>query len=171
MQEVPFTIRKNPRTEGTQEDIEAQFMFVAGIRDKLTETHEAIFRIRSIRTGVDTVVAKAGKSDSTKDLEETGKDINRRVTEIEEALYQTKSKSSQDPLNFPIHLNNKLANVSSTVRGDYRPTDGAVAVAKELTTKIDAQLDKLRDLEGNELKAFNDLASKLKIGHVVPKSK
>ncbi len=171
-QERPFTIRKDPRTEGTQTDIEAQFAFVSKIRDKLTETHEAILRIRSIRGQINAVVKSVDKDESTKPLRTMGKDINSTVTEIEEALYQTKSKSSQDPLNFPIRLNNKLGVVAGTAaRGDYRPTDGAMAVAKEITAKIDTQLNMLRDLEGNELKAFNDLASKLKIDHVVPRSK
>jgi hypothetical protein len=93
-----------------------------------------------------------------------------RTTEIEETLYQTRSRSSQDPLNFPIRLNNKLAAVAGVAnQGDYRPTDQAVAVASELTAKIDAQLARLRDLEGNELKVFNNFATRLGVEHVVPR--
>ena len=169
---TPFTIRKDPRTEATQEDIEAQFAFISQVRDKLTETHEAILRTRDIRIQVDAVLAKATESDETKPLLNMGDDLKRRTTEIEESLYQTKSKSAQDPLNFPIKLNNKLAAVSGNVnRGDYRPTDQAVAVADAITEKINLQLANLHDLEGNELKAFNDLATRLQIQHVLPKKK
>ena len=170
--ETTFWIRKDPRTEASIEDIQAQFTFLSNVRDKLTETHEGILRIRNIRSQVKGTMEKVDKASNTKDLLTLGEDLQGQVTEIEEALYQTKSKSRQDPLNFPIKLNNKLGVVSNAVtRGDYRPTDQVIAVAAELTTAINQQLHRLRDLEANELKTFNELAIKLKIHHVRPKTR
>ena len=118
------------------------------------------------------MIEKAGEREEAVDLASMGKGLCKQVTAIEEALYQTKSKSPQDPLNFPIKLNNKLGVVAGTVsRGDYPPTDGARRVADELTAAIDAELHKLSDLEGNELKAFNALATKIGLNHVVPRVK
>ena len=172
--ETTFVIRKDPRTGASTEDLQAQFEFIAIIRDKLTETHDAILRIRDIRTQVSATLKKASQSESDADkapFKTMGKDLKKRVTAIEEALYQTKSKSPQDPLNFPIRLNNKLGVVAGTAsRGDYQPTDQAREVAKVLTAAIDGELGKLRDLEANELKTFNDLATKLKVRHVAPKA-
>jgi photosystem II stability/assembly factor-like uncharacterized protein len=165
-----FLIRKDPRTEASIQDIQSQFTFLTDIRDKLTETHKGILRIRDIRSQVEATLQKVEKADNTEALLSLGKDLKVTVTDIEEHLYQTKSKSRQDPLNFPIKLNNKLGHVSSTVaRGDYRPTEQAVAVASKLTTAINTHLHRLRDLEANELKTFNDLASKMKVRHVQPK--
>ncbi|MEE2885799.1 MAG: glycosyl hydrolase, partial [Planctomycetota bacterium] len=145
--EASFSIRKDPRTEASLEDIQVQFNFLSAVRDKLTETHEGIVRIRDIRSQVEGTLKKVDKATETKELLTLGKDLQGQVTEIEEALYQTKSKSRQDPLNFPIKLNNKLGVVSGAVaRGDYRPTDQAAAVAAELTKSIDKQLHRLRDL-------------------------
>ena len=46
---------------------------------------------------------------------------------MEEALYQTKNQSNQDPLNFPIRLNNKLASLAGVVdSADAAPTDAVL---------------------------------------------
>jgi len=77
---------------------------------------------------------------------------------IEEALYQTKNQSRQDPLNFPIRLNNKLAALGSTVSvGDYRPTDQSLDVKTELITQINEQLNALDNLLSTELPVLNDV--------------
>ena len=79
------------------------------IRDKLTGTHDAITRIRSVRdqvTGAADRAKAGGKEGRIKDAAEA---LKKKMTAVEEALYQTKNQSNQDPLNYPIRLNNKLA--------------------------------------------------------------
>ena len=82
------------------------------------------------------------------------------MTKVEEALYQTKNRSSQDPLNFPIRLNDKLNALARSAGGfgDYRPTNQAVQVKEELTRAIDAELAKLSGIFATDLPAFNELA-------------
>ena len=81
-----------------------------------------------------------------------------KLTDVEEALYQTKSRSSQDPLNFPIRLNNKLAALASTVASaDAAPTEPSYAVHRDLSARIDAELAKLDRVMAEDLPAFNRL--------------
>ena len=95
--------------------------------------------------------------ENVKDLVEKAKKLKEQFSEIEKALYQTKNRSGQDPLNFPIRLNNKLAHLNSLVgRGDFAPTDQDVAVKNELTQKINEQLEKFNELVDKEIKLFND---------------
>ena len=90
---------------------------------------------------------------------DAGKALSEQITGIEEVLYQTKSKSRQDPLNFPIRLNDKLAGVLGVVgRGDFPPTRQAMDVANELTGKINVQLEALRQVWAKDLPEFNKLA-------------
>ena len=93
--------------------------------------------------------------------------IQAEMTEIEETLYQTKNRSGQDPLNFPIRLNNKLAHLNSIAgNGDYKPTDQAEEVRAELTEQIDVQLARFKRLEQEEIsKLLNieELRTKLDI--------
>jgi hypothetical protein len=80
------------------------------------------------------------------------------LTAVEEALYQTKNRASQDPLNFPIRLNNKLASLAATVaRADAAPTAQAYAVYDELAARVDAELATLDRVLAQDVPAFNRL--------------
>jgi photosystem II stability/assembly factor-like uncharacterized protein len=155
-QEESFKVLADPRYESTQVDLEEQFDFLVGVRDKLTETHQTIKLIRFYRAEMDSMAKKP------KNL----KLILAEMDEIEKTLYQTQNKSGQDPLNFPIRLNNKLAHLSSVVgNGDYRPTDQSEEVKVELVTKIDAQLTRFKKLEQTQIsKILNieEMRTKLK---------
>jgi hypothetical protein len=75
---------------------------------------------------------------------------------IEETLYQTKSKSGQDPLNFPIRLTHKLAHLNSLTRiGNYAPTQQAINFKNKITKEIDTELVKLNALFTNGVKELN----------------
>ncbi len=164
----PFEIRKDPRSTSTQEDLEAQYRFQMEIRDKLTETHDAIRRIRDIRAQLDDMKKHLRKDESQKAVVDAAKELDKKMTEVEEALYQTKNRSPQDPLNFPVRLNDKLNGVASSASlGDYRPSAQAVAVKNDLTAAIDAQLAKLRQIWETDLARFNDLAKEKSVPAVI----
>ena len=149
--ETVFELRKDPRSSSSDADLQAQFAFLLEIRDKLTETHRAIKDIRAIRSQISRVTQglEGPISDAATDLSE-------QLTRIEESLYQTRNQSRQDPLNYPIRLNNKLAALASNVSiGDFRPTEQATAVRDDLVVRIDQELAALQALMDNELPALN----------------
>ncbi|NIR51609.1 glycosyl hydrolase [candidate division KSB1 bacterium] len=156
--DVAFEILKDPRSRSTRADLHAQFDFLIAIRDKLTETHRGIKQIRQMRSQIKDVISKLAEQEGAERIKESGEELIKKITQIEETLYQTKNESRQDPLNFPIRLNNKLAALARTAAmGDYRPTEQALAVKKELTARIDAELTKLRTVLETDLPAFNEL--------------
>ena len=155
---VTFKVMKDPRSAATQESLQEQFEFLVQIRDKLTETHLAVRDIRDIKKQLADLRKRVKGRDDAVETLENAKNIEQQLTTIEEALYQTKSKSRQDPLNFPIRLNNRLsALVGVVATGDNRPTDQARGVYQMLTTAIDAELGKLRMVISNDLANFNEL--------------
>jgi len=99
-----------------------------------------------------------------------GMDLDMNLTAIEEALHQTKNQSSQDPLNFPIRLNNKLAALGGVVASaESAPTAQSYAVYDEVVAGIDAQLQKLAQLMRSDVPAFNQLVRDQNIPAVVVK--
>lgn len=156
-QEETFKVLADPRYESTQAELAEQYDFLLSVRDKLTETHQTIKLIRGYRSELDSLKRKPRNL----------KTIQTEMQEIEETLYQTKNRSGQDPLNFPIRLNNKLAHLNSVVgNGDYKPTDGAVEVRQELTEKIDVQLARFRKLEREQISRIlnvDEMRTKLEI--------
>ena len=154
--ESDFEILKDPRSESSIEGLQSQFDFLISVRDKVSEIHTGIKDIRDVKKQIKGLTDKIADEEEYKDLVEQGKLINKELTEIEETLYQTKNRSGQDPLNFPIRLNNKLAHLSGVAgRGDYPPTDQTIAVRDELVTQIDEQLDKLQSIMETKVPEFN----------------
>ncbi|WP_373523562.1 WD40/YVTN/BNR-like repeat-containing protein [Aquiflexum sp.] len=145
-QDQSFKVLPDLRYPSTQEDLNAQYDFLLKVRDKLTETHETIILIRKYRAELDTIVQKNPRQKRRIDP------IIKTISDIEKELYQTQNKSGQDPLNYPIRLNNKLAHLNSIVgTGEFKPTDGAEEVRVEITRQIDIQLSKFREIEKSQI--------------------
>jgi photosystem II stability/assembly factor-like uncharacterized protein len=163
-----LTIVKDPRSSSTQADLDAQHQFLLGIRDKLDVTHDALRRIRALRAQI----ADLGKrlraaaappppaADPYAAVRQAARELDRKLEDVEEALYQTRNHSVEDALNHPIRLDDKLNGVAVEAGlGDYRPTAQAIAVRNQLVAAIDAQLARLDDLLGHDLPSFNRLAA------------
>ncbi len=164
----PFEIRKDPRSSATQADLDAQFQFLQEIHAKLTETHDAIRRIRDVRAQLQEIEKRLAKDEAQKPVVAAAKDVDKKMTEVEEALYQTKNRSEEDPLNFPIKLDDKLNSVADSASlGDNRPTAQAVAVKNQVTASIDAQLAKLRTIWDTDLARLNGLAKEKSVSAVI----
>ena len=140
-EEQSFNILKDPRSNSTDEDLKEQFDFLLSVRDKVSDIHQTIIDIRSSRTQL--IDLKSKISGKYPDMENSISDVISRITLIEEKLYQTKNRSGQDPLNFPIRLNNKLAHLTSVASvGNFKPTDQMYNVRDELIGLIDKELKK-----------------------------
>ncbi|HYR29195.1 MAG TPA: glycosyl hydrolase, partial [Thermoanaerobaculia bacterium] len=155
-QTVTAQLKQDPRTSASQADLQSQFDFLLAANRKLTEIHEQIERIREVRKQLGDVRKRAGKDQ--KAIVDAAKALDKKMTEVEEALYQTKNRSPQDPLNFPIRLNDKLASVADSAgAGDFAPTAQQRAVYAGLVQQIDAELAKLKAVWATDLPAFNAL--------------
>jgi photosystem II stability/assembly factor-like uncharacterized protein len=130
-----FEIRLDPRLKGvTLADVTEQFRLATQIRNATDNANRAVIRIRAVRN-------RLSKSPN---LNSGDKRLLAQLSHIEEELYQVKNQSGQDPLNYPIRLNNRLAALERSVEtGDARPTAAAYTVFRELSTQLDQLLDEL----------------------------
>ena len=153
-EEQSFNILKDPRSNSTEGDLEEQFNFLLSIRDKVSDIHQTIIDIRLIRSQLNDLKSKI--SDKYPEVQNTINDIISRITLVEEKLYQTKNRSGQDPLNFPIRLNNKLAHLTSVASvGNFKPTDQMYNVRDELIGLIDVELKMWNNIKENDLVKLN----------------
>lgn len=154
--DVPFVIRADPNYSLTEADYDAQVGFLLEVREKYNAVQKAVQQVRSIRGQLQ---ALNKRLDSTAAPVHTFSDsIIRQLTAVEEALYQTKSKSGEDMLNFPIRINDKLSGVYGiAASGNAAPSRQAREVFAELSAKADIQLNKLKAIIGDQLAALNKL--------------
>lgn len=151
-----FKIMNNPSSEVTEPEMKAQFDFINDINTKMTEIHKALKNVKKVRSQVSLLKKSITDKKKHKDLIDFADKLVKDMTKIEETLYQTKSKSGQDPLNYPIRLNNKLAHLNSLTRiGNYAPTQQAIDFKNEITKEIDVELAKLNALFTNGVKELN----------------
>ena len=152
----PFTIVADPRAESSLADMKQQFEFVKDVNKTMDEAHKSIKKIRKINDQLSAFEGQYKGDDNVKDLLEKAEELKEKFSDIEKALYQTQNRSGQDPLNFPIRLTNKLGHLNALVSmGDFPPTEQDIAVKKELTEKINAQLSAFDKLVDDEIKSFN----------------
>ncbi|GGK48984.1 MULTISPECIES: WD40/YVTN/BNR-like repeat-containing protein [Flavobacteriaceae] len=154
--EQSFNLLIDPRSTATKEDLVAQFNFIIEIQEKLTEIHKTLKNITKIKTQINQLKSSISDKKKNKEIIELADKIVKGLTKHENELYQTKSKSNQDPLNFPIKLNNKLAHLNSLSSiGDFKPTDQSVEFKNEITKLIDDELVKVYAIFNKDIKQLN----------------
>jgi photosystem II stability/assembly factor-like uncharacterized protein len=152
----PFTILADPRSETSLEGMKRQFEFIENVNTTMDQAHKAIKKIRKVNAKLTAFETQYMGDEQVKDLLDKAKTLKEQFSEIEKALYQTKNRSNQDPLNFPIKLTNKLGHLNALVgMGDFPPTEQDMAVKDELTGAINDQLTIFNNLIDVEIEAFN----------------
>jgi photosystem II stability/assembly factor-like uncharacterized protein len=150
-----FDIHRDPRLTGiTQADLEEQFDFLIKVRDKVSEANNAVILIRKIKKQ-----AEARLNGTTvAELKSSGTALIDALSSVEAEIYQVKNQSRQDPLNFPIKLNDKIASLTRHAgMGDSRPTDGAYEIFEDLSQELQVELVRLEGLIKDDLAKFNAL--------------
>lgn len=162
-----FDIRRNAAVPGvTDADLQAQFTLARQISDRVSDANRAVIRIRDLKQQITDRIDKV--SDAS--VKAAGKALIEKFTDVEGEIYQHRLRSNQDPLNYPIRLNNKLAALQGIVEaGDYKPTDQSFEVFKDLSAQLDKQLQRLDGVIKDDLATFNQQLAKKRVEPVVVK--
>lgn len=148
-----FKIVKDPRVTNTQEDYEKQLAFLLKVRDEVSKANQAIIDIRKIKKELDYIGLKIT---DTKEITSRIDTFKKELSVIENRIHMTKNQSRQDPLNFGIRINNRLAFLlADSQRGDYPPTDQAKAFFKAIKGELAEELSKLKELKTNTIDEIN----------------
>ncbi len=156
-----FAIVRNEAVKTiTDADLMEQFKLAKQINDKVDAANDAVLRIRGVK---DQVNDRAAKTTDTA-IKSAAPPLVGKLTAIEGEIYQYRNRSSQDPLNYPIRLNNKLAALQGLIEiGEYKPTDQSYAVFKELSDRLDKQFGQLDSVLSIDLATFNKLLARRKL--------
>jgi photosystem II stability/assembly factor-like uncharacterized protein len=155
---APLEIKADPRLKIGPEDLAKQFELLLNIRDKVTQTDDTIIQIRDLREQMNSINSRLKNDPRAKAIADAGKALDVKMTEVEEALIQTKAKSGQDVLNFPVRLNNHLVALSGVVgSADSAPTKQSYEVFDMLSKAVDEQLSKWKAIVSTDVAAYNNL--------------
>lgn len=162
------TIVKDPRLTYTDAELNEQFTFLMNVRDRLTETMDAVKHIRDTRAEAEALVKKAKESrrgrtpESQALLDKSLTELNNRLYTLEERLVQFRAKAGQDLIANPTGIDSKLAQLLGFASmGDGPPTDGSKDLLKRLTEGITERKTAMAGVEKKELAALKKLAATL----------
>ncbi len=161
-----FEIQMDPNLKGiTKADLDEQFDLANQIMQKTSAANEAVIRIREIKAHIDSNKEKL----STSEMKKLIVPFLKKLSAIEEELYQVKNQSNQDPLNFPIKLNNRLASLRRSMEnGEAKPTDGAYKVFNELSEELEKHLGDLDSAVQSQLPKINKTLKNSGIEEIPP---
>ena len=150
---APLTVERNPWIpEVSDEDLRAQYEFSRQVRDKVTEANQAVIAIRRVMAQLQD---RLDQSDDL-GLAEAAESLTGNASAVEADIYQVRNQSNQDPLNFPIKVNNRLANLMSMAeRGDGRPMNNMSEIFDILVNELRGYTDRLEDVWATDLAAVN----------------
>ena len=164
----PFLILPDPNSETDIDGMQKQFDFISDVNATMDKAHKSIKKIRNINKQLEVFQKQYKDNDGVKELVEKAKQLSEDFGKIEKALYQTKNRSGQDPLNFPIKLTNKLGHLNSLVgMDDFPPTSQDIAVKNDLTEQINTELSKFDALVSEEVKNFNIEFNRMKLDYLL----
>ena len=162
----PFTIVADPRlTTVTQADFEAQFKLSSQVAARVDDAHRAVLQVRDVRSQVDD---RLGKAANNRQLATEANRFKERIAAVEGEVYQVRMQASQDPLNYPIKLNNQLAALRGVIESaDARPTQQSGEAFTVLSDLLEVQLTTLQKLFDEDLKKLNDRLRSLGLDPIV----
>lgn len=139
----PFKLLKDPRSTATRAELDDQFAFLVAVRNRTSEANDAVKQIRSVKTQINDRSGKlpvALRPVFTQSASRLIADLSAAESEI----YQVRNRSGQDPLNYPIKLNNKIAALGGVASSsDSRPTDQTREVFRILSAQLNTQLERV----------------------------
>ncbi len=164
---APLVVKRNPRIpDVTDAELRAQYAFGKRVRDKANEANLAVIAIRRVKLQLDDRLKKAADDAA---LKSAGATLKTNSSAVEENVYQVKNQSGQDPLNYPIRVNNRIANLlSMSERGDGAPTTNMPEIFGILTKELKGYTDRLDVVWKTDLVAVNKELARLKLPIIDP---
>jgi hypothetical protein len=161
-----LVVRRDPRATATDADLIAQTKLALELRDRMTEADDAVKKIRSVKIQLD---ERAPKMSNVKEFGALSKLLTDSLGSVEDSVYQTRNKSGEDPLNFPVRLNNQIAALLGFVQsGDRRPPPQAYQVFETVSPKLTAQLGRYDKSVKLYLDKINTLLKAAGLQPIVP---
>jgi hypothetical protein len=164
----PLEIKEDPRQKVTEADLQKQLDLLLQIRDQVSKVDDAINQMNSVKKQVDDLDKRLASDAHGKAVRDAGKKLEDRIAPVEDALIQSKAKSGQDVLNYPIRLNNELVALAGSISTtDAAPTQQAYEVFNLLKQQSDDQLARWSDLVKTDIANFNQLVKQQQVPAII----
>lgn len=161
--ESTATVRPDPRVDVSAEAFAELDAFLQTIAGHVDRAHKSVNTIRQIKAQIQTAMTRAADAGLDDQLKEASESLISDLTAIEETIIQTKSVSPQDPLGYPVRLNDKLKMLMLLADGDGAPNQGMRDVLAHLEPQLLEQFAAFEALKAERIPAFNALVAEAQV--------
>lgn len=148
--ERDLMIKVDPRWDQRPDDLQRQYELTMKTKLKLEQVHQIIGNVRHYRDEL----TRLKKRDDYDNGVVGG--LIKELTDLEQALIQSKSESGQDPINYPSKWDDQLAYLYSILNGqDDVPTEGSYERLHDLEEIIRPYETKYEQIQ-KRIAALND---------------
>jgi hypothetical protein len=152
-----FRLLPDPRVRVTPASYAEQYRFLNRVANRFGQANEAVATIRHVRGEVEDRQGRLG-TEQRAAFDRHATALLPEVSSVEDSIYQTRSRSGQDPLNYPIRLNNKIGALLGVAgSSDGRPTAQAVQVYEMLSAQLERELVRMRTAFSTHLAPMNGI--------------
>jgi hypothetical protein len=151
----------------TAADYVAQSRFLKRVSDRFADANDAVKAIRDVRRDVEDRRGKV-PAEIRQAFDQHAGALLPAISSVEDSIYQTRSRSGQDPLNYPIRINNKIgALIGVAASADGRPTRQTYEVFDALSGQLDRGITELKAALTAHLDPINALLVQAKLPPIV----
>lgn len=186
----PLIVLKDPNSEGTEADIEAQMAMLTELRKDLNSAADMVNQIESIRSQLssltsllkpDTADAGSDSGSSTKTgdaggvknsnysaIKSAAEALDKKFIDVEDNLIQRLlTGQGQDTVRYPPKLMGKINYLASGLSADFAPTTQQREVHAMFKEQLSGLRTRLDDLVNKDLDGFNRMLRERNIQNVV----
>ncbi|MGH9476434.1 MAG: VPS10 domain-containing protein [Terriglobales bacterium] len=149
----PLTVTLDPRLHATRTELVAQWDLAVKINQDLTQAWGAVTQMLALQKQIAAVNASAPEA-----VKSAGQELHGKLHTVIYKISNLNNKSGEDPLNYPIMLDNKLADLGGRVEEcTCAPTPLVMDVYNLLNGQLQQQLAAWHALQSTDVAAFNAL--------------
>lgn len=161
--QVNFEVKGDPNYQVSNAEYQAQYLFLKEVKEHFKDIQQTVLNIRKLREQLNSIKARSN-DEQWKALQPDVDSLVKKITAIEEQLHQTKAKSGQDVLNYPIRLNDKISGIfDAASSGNMAPPQQVVDTYQWLKKQSDAELKAFQNVLDNEVPNLNEKMRNLKV--------
>ena len=165
-------VKPHPAGYASAEDLKAQYDLLAAIRDRLSETHATVLKIRDLKEQLKSVGERSARLGKGEGLSLRSAALSAKLTAVEEKLVNPNIKADEDDLNYEPKLDHDWTNLAGIVASaDAKPTAASLAYYKVLESRLTAIRAEYERLMAGDVAEFNRTLEEEKIPRVAPAPK
>jgi photosystem II stability/assembly factor-like uncharacterized protein len=166
--EEEVTVKKDPASEGSEQDIQAQFDLLMKLRKNQDDLIKMINSFEWIRRQLYDLKDVLEEDKGHEGILNQIKELDDKILSVEGNFFALSCTGPADTLRFPAGLYTKFPSLARGIsRADFKPTDSQVELQKKLEGDLRGYQSRYNEIITKDLVEFNDMLRSRNISNII----